>query len=155
MKKLIIFVILALCGYLFYRNNFASIKAKPIVKKEEKMAMITLPSGLRYDIIKYGNGENTPNPGQQVTVHYTGWLNDNDNPGKKFDSSVDRNEPFTFKIGIGQVIKGWDEGVLAMKKGEKRRLFIPADLAYGARGAGAIIPPNAALIFDVELIDFK
>jgi FKBP-type peptidyl-prolyl cis-trans isomerase len=85
-------------------------------------------------------------------VHYTGWLDNNGQPGTKFDSSIDRGQPFTFIIGVGQVIKGWDEGVMTMKVGEKRRLFIPASLGYGSRGAGQIIPPHASLIFDVELL---
>jgi peptidylprolyl isomerase len=109
---------------------------------------ITTPSGLKYYEIKAGNGAQ-PKAGQRVTVHYTGWLTD----GKKFDSSVDRGEPFQFQIGIGQVIKGWDEGVASMKKGGKRQLHIPPDLGYGARGAAGVIPPNATLIFDVELLD--
>ena len=108
-------------------------------------------SGLEYEIIKEGSGE-TPKVGQQVTVHYTGWLNNNGELGKKFDSSVDRGEPFVFPIARGYVIRGWDEGVITMKLGEKRRLYIPAHLGYGSRGAGASIPPNAALIFDVELL---
>ena len=94
----------------------------------------------------------SPKVGQRVTVHYTGWLDDNGKPGQKFDSSVDRGQAFTFTIGVGQVIKGWDEGVMEMKVGEKCRLTIPASLGYGSRGAGAVIPPNATLIFDVELL---
>lgn len=102
---------------------------------------------------------NKPSKGNMVTVHYTGWVYDENAPekkGNKFDSSVDRNQPFTFQIGIGQVIKGWDEGVLDMAIGEKRRLIIPASLGYGARGVPqAKIPANATLVFDVELISFK
>jgi FKBP-type peptidyl-prolyl cis-trans isomerase len=108
-------------------------------------------SGLEYEIIKEGSGE-TPKVGEHVTVHYTGWLNSNGELGKKFDSSVDRGEPFVFPIARGYVIRGWDEGVITMKLGEKRRLYIPAHLGYGSRGAGDLIPPNAALIFDVELL---
>lgn len=108
-------------------------------------------SGLEYEIIRDGAGA-TPQKGQLVTVHYTGWLSDNGQPGIKFDSSVDRGQLFSFIIGMGQVIRGWDEGVMLMKPGEKRRLIIPAQLGYGARGAGALIPPNATLIFDVELL---
>jgi peptidylprolyl isomerase len=107
----------------------------------------TTPSGLKYFDIKAGSGA-VPKKGQRVKVHYTGWLTD----GKKFDSSVDRGEPFVFTIGNGQVIKGWDEGVGTMKVGGKRQLHIPPDLGYGARGAGGVIPPNATLIFDVELL---
>lgn len=119
-----------------------------------QMARQKTESGLEYGVLKEGSGE-SPEVGQHVTVHYTGWLNDNDEPGKKFDSSVDRGQPFTFIIGVGQVISGWDEGVISMKPGEKRRLYIPSKLGYGAIGAGNIIPPDANLIFDVELIDFK
>jgi peptidylprolyl isomerase len=122
---------------------------------EEESMEITSPSGLRYRIESHGTGDTSPTPGQTVTVHYTGWLDDNGQLGKKFDSSVDRGAPFSFKIGVGHVIKGWDEGVLSMRKGEKRHLIIPPDLAYGSRGAGSIIGPNATLHFDVELIDFK
>jgi peptidylprolyl isomerase len=111
------------------------------------------PTGLVYEIL-HNAPENAAQPsvGKKVTVHYTGWLDEKGQPGKKFDSSVDRNQPFQFTIGVGQVIQGWDEGVLTMRVGEKRRLTIPAHIGYGARGAGAIIPPNATLIFDVELL---
>lgn len=97
-------------------------------------------------------------PGSDVFVHYTGWLYDpskEDGRGKKFDSSVDRNQPFDFPLGAGHVIRGWDEGVAGMKEGGKRTLIIPASLGYGARGAGGVIPPNATLLFDVELLDVK
>jgi peptidylprolyl isomerase len=111
-----------------------------------------LASGLKYQVITSGAGSK-PKKGQTVTVHYTGWLDDNGKPGKKFDSSVDRGQKFRFTIGVGQVIKGWDEGVLDMQIGEKRRLIIPASLGYGACGIGGVIPPNATLIFDVELFE--
>jgi FKBP-type peptidyl-prolyl cis-trans isomerase len=120
-------------------------------QKGSPMVRVKTNSGLEYEILKEGNGE-MPVQGKSVTVHYTGWLEKQGNPGEQFDSSVDRGAPFTFIIGKGQVIKGWDEGVLTMKVGEKRRLFIPAQLGYGSRGTGGIIPPNATLIFDVELL---
>ncbi len=106
--------------------------------------------GLQYWDLKVGTGP-TAEKGQTVKVHYTGWLT----TGKKFDSSVDRGEPFTFSLGQGQVIKGWDEGVEGMKVGGKRQLRIPPDLGYGPRGAGGVIPPNAILIFDVELLGVR
>jgi FKBP-type peptidyl-prolyl cis-trans isomerase len=113
--------------------------------------MIELPSGLKYTDTKLGTGEEAT-PGKNVTVHYTGWLYNNGEKGKKFDSSVDRGEPFPFPLGGGQVIPGWEQGVAGMKVGGKRTLIIPPNLAYGARGAGGVIPPNATLIFDVELL---
>jgi FKBP-type peptidyl-prolyl cis-trans isomerase FkpA len=116
------------------------------------MSTTTTDSGLQYEDTTVGNGAEAK-AGQQVTVHYTGWLrNDDGSTGAKFDSSKDRNDPFQFSLGAGQVIKGWDEGVQGMKVGGARRLTIPASLGYGARGAGGVIPPNATLIFDVELL---
>jgi peptidylprolyl isomerase len=109
--------------------------------------VVTTDSGLQYIEIEEGTGA-TPTRGQKVTVHYTGTLED----GTKFDSSRDRGRPFDFTIGVGQVIRGWDEGVGTMKVGGRRQLIIPSELGYGARGAGGVIPPNATLIFDVELL---
>jgi peptidylprolyl isomerase len=116
---------------------------------------MTTASGLQIADSKVGTGA-TPKPGQTCVMHYTGWLYENGAKGKKFDSSVDRGEPFEFKIGARQVIGGWDEGVATMKVGGKRTLIIPPALGYGARGAGGgLIPPNATLIFEVELLDVK
>jgi peptidylprolyl isomerase len=112
--------------------------------------IVTTPSGLRYVDIVEGTGE-MPQKGQTVVVHYTGTLED----GRKFDSSRDRNQPFEFPIGAGRVIKGWDEGLSTMKVGGQRKLIIPSELGYGSRGAGGVIPPNATLIFDVELLEIK
>jgi FKBP-type peptidyl-prolyl cis-trans isomerase len=110
-------------------------------------ATITTASGLQYVILQQGSGQ-VAEAGHMVTVHYTGWLTN----GTKFDSSVDRGQPFQFGLGQGQVIKGWDEGVAGMKVGEKRKLIIPSNLGYGERGAGNVIPPNSTLVFDVELL---
>jgi peptidylprolyl isomerase len=115
---------------------------------------VTTPSGLRIIDVKVGTGP-VPQAGQTVTVHYTGWLFVDGKKGKKFDSSLDRGQPFSFTIGQGEVIKGWDEGVATMHVGGKRTLIIPPDLGYGASGAGGVIPPNATLIFDVELLGVK
>ena len=111
---------------------------------------VTTASGLKYTDVKVGTGP-TAQAGQTASVHYTGWLMD----GKKFDSSVDRKDPFSFRLGAGQVIRGWDEGVAGMQVGGKRVLIIPPDLGYGARGAGGAIPPNATLKFEVELLGVR
>jgi FKBP-type peptidyl-prolyl cis-trans isomerase len=108
---------------------------------------ISTPSGLRYVDLVVGTGA-SPADGDRVEVHYTGWLEN----GSKFDSSVDRGQPFAFPLGAGRVIRGWDEGVATMKIGGKRRLIIPPDLGYGDRGAGRVIPPGATLVFEVELL---
>jgi len=112
--------------------------------------LVKTPDGLQYDEIKVGTGA-SPHPGQTVVVHYTGWLTN----GTKFDSSVDRGQPFEFVIGQGNVIKGWDEGVMTMKVGGKRKLTIPPHLGYGQRGMPPVIPPNSVLLFDVELLGLK
>lgn len=144
--------LLANCGGIHKQENQGAQTSEQLIKNQGTIVKtITTESGLKYSTEKEGSGQ-SPKKGQKVTVHYTGWLDDNGKEGKKFDSSVDRNEPFTFMLGIGQVIKGWDEGVASMKLGEKRRLFIPSKLGYGSRGAGGVIPPNADLIFDVELL---
>ncbi len=114
--------------------------------------MPTTPSGLQYEDTVVGNGDEAKS-GHHVHVHYTGWLYNEGQQGAKFDSSRDRGQPFAFSLGAGQVIKGWDEGVAGMKIGGQRTLIIPAALGYGARGAGGVIPPNATLKFDVELLD--
>jgi FKBP-type peptidyl-prolyl cis-trans isomerase len=114
------------------------------------MSIITTPSGLQIEEIVLGSGA-TAEAGQNVIVHYTGWLTD----GSKFDSSKDRNDPFQFGLGQRQVISGWDEGVAGMKVGGTRKLTIPPALGYGTRGAGGVIPPNATLVFEVELLDIR
>lgn len=117
------------------------------------MAMQQTPSGLNYEDTQVGTGA-SPSRGQTCVMHYTGWLYTNGQKGKKFDSSVDRGEPFEFSIGVGQVIKGWDEGVMSMKVGGKRTLVIPPALGYGAAGVGGgLIPGNSTLLFEVELLE--
>jgi FKBP-type peptidyl-prolyl cis-trans isomerase FkpA len=112
--------------------------------------MPTTPSGLQYEDLQVGSGDEAV-AGKRVEVHYTGWLTD----GTKFDSSHNHGQPFAFQLGAGKVIKGWDEGVVGMKVGGKRKLTIPPDLGYGARGAGSVIPPNATIVFEVELLNVK
>jgi FKBP-type peptidyl-prolyl cis-trans isomerase len=131
----------------FLLAAFAVAQADTSAPSKTKGKPVTTPSGLKYWDLKKGSGA-LAKAGDSVQVHYTGWLTE----GKKFDSSVDRGSPFGFKLGAGMVIKGWDEGVAGMKVGGKRQLHIPAELGYGARGAGDAIPPNAELIFDVELL---
>jgi len=113
--------------------------------------MITTATGLQYEDTVVGEGDEAKK-GQSVTVHYTGWLFNDGEKGAKFDSSLDRRDPFVFSLGAGMVIRGWDEGVAGMQVGGERTLIIPAELGYGARGAGGVIPPNAALQFDVQLL---
>ena len=155
MKKLVVLIatvlFLAGCGCGCCEANKVEKSNKTEQQGDAKMSRTKTASGLEYEILQEGSGD-SPKKGQPVTVHYTGWLDNKGEKGAKFDSSVDRNQPFSFAIGIGQVIRGWDEGVMSMKVGEKRRLIIPASLGYGARGAGGVIPPNATLIFDVELL---
>ena len=132
---------LAIIGSIIMSDSSDAQSAKPV----------TTGSGLQYIDTKPGTGA-TPQRNQNVSVHYTGWLYENGQKGKKFDSSVDRGQPFQFPVGAGRVIAGWDEGVGSMKVGGKRKLTIPPSLGYGARGAGGVIPPNATLMFDVELL---
>ena len=122
--------------------------------KAQEGATVTTPMGVKMTDTKVGTGVQ-PEKGQTVVVDYTGWLYENGTKGAKFDSSVDRGYPFMFKLGQGEVIQGWDDGVATMKVGGKRTLIIPPNLAYGNRGAGGVIPPNATLIFDVELLGVK
>ena len=137
------------------RTALATLAAAAAVTSKAALAQapkaVTTPSGLQIIDVKVGTGA-SPRPGQTCVMHYTGWLYENGTKGKKFDSSVDRGDPFDFPIGMGRVIKGWDEGVSTMKVGGKRTLIIPPELGYGARGAGGVIPPNATLKFDVELL---
>jgi FKBP-type peptidyl-prolyl cis-trans isomerase len=126
-----------------------------VIKKQfyKKEHMIKTSSGIEYEILQAApEGAEKPAKGTHVEVHYTGWLYENGKIGKKFDSSVDRGEALQFPVGVGYVIAGWEEMVLDMKVGEKRRVVIPPHLAYGARGAGAVIPPHATLVFEMELL---
>ncbi len=114
-------------------------------------SLVTMPSGIQYRDLTIGDGA-APAAGQKVVVHYTGWLDDGGQPGRKFDSSRDRGAPFSFTLGRREVISGWDLGVASMRVGGRRTLILPAEHGYGSRGAGGVIPPNATLIFDVELL---
>lgn len=118
------------------------------------MSLVTTESGLSYEDTREGTGA-SPRTGQNCVMHYTGWLYESGQKGRKFDSSKDRGQPFSFAIGTGRVIKGWDEGVASMKVGGARTLIIPPALGYGARGAGGVIPPNATLLFEVELLELR
>ena len=152
----LISVLMLPCTYVQAAPAAKEPKKNTQVKTKEKTVdttnvnIVTTATGLKYVDEVPGTGS-LPKQGQPVKVHYTGWLEN----GKKFDSSVDRGQPFEFTLGVGQVIKGWDEGVSTMKVGGKRKLIIPAQLGYGERGAGGLIPPNATLIFDVELLAVK
>jgi peptidylprolyl isomerase len=140
---------------IFVSAIILALGAVPIASKTSQAASeVKTPSGLRIIDVKPGTGP-TPQAGQTVTVNYTGWLYVDGKKGKKFDSSLDRGQPFSFTIGQGQVIKGWDEGVATMHVGGQRTLIIPPDLGYGDSGAGGVIPPGATLIFDVDLISVK
>ncbi len=131
--------------------------AKPRAKSAapaKASPMTTTPSGLQYSDSVEGKGPQ-PQTGQKCVMHYTGWLYEHGQKGKKFDSSLDHGSPFAFRLGAGEVIRGWDEGVAGMHKGGKRTLIIPPELGYGARGAGGVIPPNATLKFEVQLLDVR
>ncbi len=146
-KKIILSLTLSILAGFVLASCRKPVRDIAKLEKVQSMDTIKTASGLQYAELHPGTGA-TPKTGQRVTVHYTGVLEN----GVKFDSSVDRDEPFTFKLGVGQVIEGWDEGVALMKQGEKCRLIIPSNLAYGPRGIAGAIPPNATLIFDVELL---
>ena len=143
--------------FTFLCISISGCQAESTSSTQEKTAMTSSITTLQKNDTVIGTGREAE-PGFNVSVHYTGWLYDEkaaDHKGKKFDSSVDRGQPFKFDLGAGQVIQGWDEGFAGMKIGGKRTLIIPSEMGYGARGAGGAIPPNATLIFDVELLDVK
>ena len=145
--------LLALSVAIASTTLLAAGAAAPAIAQTPGRTMTTA-SGLQITDTQVGTGA-SPKTGQTCVMHYTGWLYQNGAKGQKFDSSVDRGQPFEFPLGLGRVIKGWDEGVASMKVGGKRTLIIPPELGYGARGAGGVIPPNATLMFDVELLDVK
>lgn len=157
MNKYLICLCLAgvvlISGCSWFSTKKDEISTEKAAAEDDKL--VTLDSGLKYKILQEAPaGAQKPTQGSTVKVHYTGWLKEN-GQDKKFDSSVDRGQPFEFKVGVGMVIKGWDEGVLDMKVGEKRHLVIPPQLGYGQYGAGGVIPGNATLYFDVELLDIE
>ena len=139
-------VIIAIAAYIIVNSQ----QGKDETLSLQSGELATTATGLQYQDLVVGSGLEAKT-GDTVSVHYTGWLED----GTKFDSSLDRNQPFEFTLGLGKVIKGWDEGVAGMRTGGKRKLIIPPDLGYGSSGAGGVIPPNATLIFEVELLDIK
>lgn len=157
-RKFISLVAVATLSVGFFANAQTAVKAadaKPAPAAAATTKTVTTKSGLKYDDVVVGTGAEAK-VGQTVTVHYTGWLFNEGKRGAKFDSSVDSGRPFNFLLGVGQVIKGWDEGVQGMKIGGKRILTIPPEIGYGARGAGGgVIPPNATLQFEVELLGLK
>ncbi len=150
---------LGLCVLCSSCYNETKEETKEETKKDDtmKLSYVTKNSGLQYRILHEADPSAAyPKKGQMISAHYTGWLKDaNGERGKKFDSSYDRGKPLNFSVGIGQVIKGWDEALLDMKVNEKRELIIPSELAYGSHGAGNVIPPNATLIFEVELVSIN
>jgi FKBP-type peptidyl-prolyl cis-trans isomerase len=153
MKKIheAVWLALPVAGCLLMMSCIAAQDSKPTAQNQSEGKTVTTDSGLQYVDLKVGTGA-TAKKGDTVEVHYTGWLKD----GKKFDSSVDRGQPFSFPLGASRVIKGWDEGVAGMKVGGKRKLIIPAKLGYGERGTpDGTIPPNAELTFEVELLKIK
>jgi len=158
-KNVLIFIAIGIVvvGAIIYYSSATDMQESAEQQSNKQQAEITmdtklqtLPDGLQIADLAVGTG-NEAMSGKMVTVHYTGTLTD----GVKFDSSLDRGTPFTFTLGVGQVIRGWDEGVMGMKVGGKRKLVIPPDLGYGSQGIGGVIPPNATLIFEVELLDVK
>ena len=144
----------AACAVLAVAARIATADEKKDEGKKMEYKWQMTPTGLKYQDLKEGDGPQ-PKNGQTCVVHYTGWLWEAGDKGKKFDSSVDRGQPFEFTLGMGRVIKGWDQGVATMKVGGKRLLLVPPQLGYGARGAGGLIPPNATLLFEVELLGVK
>lgn len=142
------------CARVTMKAFIGFVSAVLLVASLNAKGRITKRDGLEYEISKEGKGQAVIS-GQRVQVHYSGWLNVNGKRGKLFDSSRKKNKPFIFALGEGQVIRGWDEGVAGMKRGEKRILYVPAMLGYGSRGAGDVIPPDSNLIFEVELLDFE
>jgi peptidylprolyl isomerase len=152
----VICVLIGAGGYYLYGKKEITMTSPTKTDTPATPAKQTTSSGLSYEVLTAPAADaKQPTSGQTAQVHYTGWLDDKGQTGTKFDSSVDRGTPFEFPVGMGYVIQGWDEAVADMKVGEKRRIYLPSKLGYGERGAGGAIPPNADLIFDVELLAIK